>query len=248
MRSFNYTSHFHSFLKVHPVLQRWCYSAIVFCLLAHSSKCEEPLPSYSDAVAYLQSESTVAVDLNGIARCADIKRSFAIHNSPPFRLFSFPESHREVRIDTTSPTAFEEYRRGKWMKLTSTEEDDLFEIGGVNLEDLNPSFLFWKKFTPLPSETIRGHQCLGISFSSEKAQSRYSSVSVWVTADSYAPLRAWFYIDGKLNKQMEVVSIQKIEGKWQAKEIRVSLPYVDNRRQPLTYIDFYTVDSPKEKR
>lgn len=92
----------------------------------------------------------------------------------------------------------------------------------LTFEDLALKFLYWSRATIEGDDSIRTRSSWKILLVAPTHRTQYSSVRVWIDKESGALLRAeatdW---QGHLAKRFEVISGQKIEGKWYLKQLRI---------------------------
>ena len=115
------------------------------------------------------------------------------------------------------------------MKNTSTKSfatsrlDDKIGGTGVTYGDLALSFLYWPDPQLISSDTIRRRAIAGsCDCIRPRSSAQYSTVVLWVDKESGAIMRMEGY-DWKnhLAKRFEVVSAQKIDGRWFLKQMRI---------------------------
>ncbi len=98
------------------------------------------------------------------------------------------------------------------------------KIGGtaVTYGDLALKFLYWPKAEVLGADTIRTRNCWKLRLTAPSNDSAYKTVLLWVDKESGALMLMEGY-DQKnfLVKRFEVVSAQKIEGRWFLKQMRI---------------------------
>jgi hypothetical protein len=82
--------------------------------------------------------------------------------------------------------------------------------------------LYWKNSRVEGEQNIRTFPCWMILLQQNNPNIAYASVRVWIAKQSGALLRAEAYdAQGRLVKKFEVISGQKIEGKWFLKQMRI---------------------------
>ncbi len=98
------------------------------------------------------------------------------------------------------------------------------KIGGtaVTYGDLALKFLYWPNAEVLGADTIRTRNCWKLRLTAPNSDSPYKTVLLWVDKESGALMLMEGY-DQKnfLVKRFEVVSAQKIEGRWFLKQMRI---------------------------
>jgi Outer membrane lipoprotein-sorting protein len=98
------------------------------------------------------------------------------------------------------------------------------KIGGtsVTYSDLALKFLYWPNAQVIGTDTIRTRNCWKLRLPAPAKDAQYSSLLLWVDKESGAIMRLEGYDpDGQLAKRFEVVSAQKIEGRWFLKQMRI---------------------------
>ena len=88
--------------------------------------------------------------------------------------------------------------------------------------DLAFKFLYWPSARVLGEENVRTRKCWKLQLRAPSRESSYSNVLLWVDKASGALMRMEGYDwNAQLIKRFEVVSAQKIEGRWFLKQMRV---------------------------
>ena len=92
----------------------------------------------------------------------------------------------------------------------------------ITYQDLALRFLYWKTSRVEGEQNIRTFPCWMILLQQNNPNTAYASVRVWVAKQTGALLRAEaFDAQSRLVKKFEVISGQKIEGKWFLKQMRI---------------------------
>jgi len=92
----------------------------------------------------------------------------------------------------------------------------------ITYQDLALRFLYWKNARVEGEQNVRTFPCWMILLQQNNPTIAYASVRVWVAKQSGALLRAEaFDAQSRLLKKFEVISGQKIEGKWFLKQMRI---------------------------
>ena len=100
----------------------------------------------------------------------------------------------------------------------------------ITYQDLALRFLYWKNSRIEGEQNVRTFPCWMILLQQNNPNIAYASVRVWVAKQSGALLRAEAYdAQSRLVKKFEVISGQKIEGKWFLKQMRIE------RYDPVTW-------------
>jgi Outer membrane lipoprotein-sorting protein len=106
--------------------------------------------------------------------------------------------------------------------ITGTRLNDSVRGTDITYQDLALRFLYWKNSRVEGEQTVRTFSCWMILLQQNNPNIAYASVRVWVAKQSGAMLRAEaFDAQSQLVKKFEVISGQKIEGKWFLKQMRI---------------------------
>ena len=109
----------------------------------------------------------------------------------------------------------------------------------VTYEDLAFKFLYWPNARVLGEENVRTRNCWKLQLRAPSRESQYSNLLLWIDKASGALMRMEGYNwDLRLAKRFEVVSAQKIDGRWFLKQMRVEeLQPGTNHVQSRTYLE-----------
>ena len=92
----------------------------------------------------------------------------------------------------------------------------------ITYEDLALKFIYWPEGRVLGEEPVRSRRCWKLELRPPAHDSQYSSVLLWIDKNSGALMEMEGYDwKGKLLKRFEVISAQKIEGRWFLKQMRI---------------------------
>jgi hypothetical protein len=106
--------------------------------------------------------------------------------------------------------------------ITGTRLNDSVRGTDITYQDLALRFLYWKNSRVEGEQTVRTFSCWMILLQQNNPNIAYASVRVWVAKQSGAMLRAEaFDAQSHLVKKFEMISGQKIEGKWFLKQMRI---------------------------
>ena len=181
-------------------------------------------PSAKDILASVRTiESKQQLDLQGQLRQNDIVIPFQLVQNGPLIRYSFtnPDEVLELRLgengsrlDLVNDTGTEKFAGSKLnQKIRGTS---------VTYEDLAFKFLYWPTARVLGEENVRTRKCWKLQVRAPSRESQYSNVLVWIDKASGALMRMEGYDwNAQLAKRFEVVSAQKIEGRWFLKQMRV---------------------------
>ena len=207
--------------------------AAVLLLLApfRSAAAAGPEPQDLLKVARLASTQQEAVVSGRLRRGAD---------ATPFTLtvdfgrmrFAFENPSRvyEVRLDEETSGVFD----AQGQPLQRGMREPVAEGTRVTVEDLSLGFLYWPDARLLGKETVRTRPAWKIELRPGKRGSEFAIVRVWLDEASGALLRIeGFDWQGHLSRRFEVVSGQRIDGRWMLKQMRIESFAPDNASRPL---------------
>ena len=201
----------------------------------------EPVPSAKEILASVRMmESQQQIDLQGQLRQDDKVVPFhLVQNGPLIRYaFADPDEVLQLRLGDKSSR----------LDLVTGEGTKQFEASklkqrirgtGVTYEDLAFKFLYWPTARVLGEENVRTRNCWKLQLRAPSRESQYSNVLLWVDKASGALMRMEGYDwNAQLAKRFEVVSAQKIEGRWFLKQMRIEdLQPGTNHVQSRTYLE-----------
>src|SRR5215831_14112478 len=202
-----------------------CHSAFVICLtLASVCMSAEPAPSAKDVLDSVRMiESHQQIDLQGQLRQEDSVIPFRLVQNGPLIRYSFtnPDETLQLRLGENSSRLDLVTDAGtEKVGLSKLQE----QIRGTIMTygDLAFKFLYWPGARVLGEETVRTRKCWKLQLPSPSRESQYSNVLLWIDKASGALMRMEGYDwNAQLVKRFEVVSAQKIEGRWFLKQMRV---------------------------
>jgi hypothetical protein len=174
------------------------------------------------------------IDLRGQLRQDTMIVPFhLVQDGPIVRyIFTDPDETLQLRLGANSSRLDDINRRGS-AKISSGRLDDAVRGTAISYEDLGLKFLYWPNARVVGADNIRTRNCWRMQLLAPANDSQYSSILLWVDKDSGALMRMEGYDrDGRMVKRFEVVSAQKIEGRWFLKQMRVEA--IDPRSHRVT--------------
>ncbi len=149
----------------------------------------------------------------------------------PFRLtqtgpvvrysFSNPDEALQLRLGE-SDSKLEEITGDGVDKISGPEFEQKVRGTAITYSDLSLKFLYWPNARLVGEETINTRRCWKLLLPAPSRQSQYGTVVLWTDEKGGALMRLEGYDwKGKLAKRFEVVSGQKIEGRWFLKQMRI---------------------------
>jgi outer membrane lipoprotein-sorting protein len=184
----------------------------------------EPSPSAKDILDSVRMlESRQQIDLQGQLRQDDIVIPFRLMQNGPLIRYTFtdPDETLELRLGENS-SRLELVSDAGTEKVGTSKLQEKIRGTIVTYGDLAFKFLYWPTARVLGEEKVRTRKCWKLQLRAPSRESPYSNILLWVDKASGALMRMEGYDwDAKLIKRFEVVSAQKIEGRWFLKQMRV---------------------------
>ena len=227
------------------------HSAFVICFIRQSAVAislslllslhGEPPPSAKDILASVRMiESQQHIDLQGQLRQNDIVVPFGLIQNGPLIRYSFtnPDEVLQLRLGENSSRLDVASDAGP-EKVTGSKLNQRIRGTSVTYEDLAFKFLYWPTARVLGEENVRTRKCWKLQLRAPSRESQYSNLLLWIDKASGALMRMEGYDwNAQLAKRFEVVSAQKIEGRWFLKQMRVEeLQPGTNHVQARTYLE-----------
>jgi len=202
-------------------IHHWAF--VILCALPSTIHAQH-YPAARDILASVRMQQSVQrLDLQGQLRQDTIIIPFRLIQTGPVIRYSF-ENPEEVlqlrlgenssRLDVVSDTATK--------RVPASQLNQKIRGTGVTYADLALKFLYWPDGNVLAEETVRTRRCWKMQLRAPSQDSQYSNVFLWVDENSGALMRLEGYNSkGQLVKRFEVVSGQKIDGRWFLKQMRI---------------------------
>jgi hypothetical protein len=183
--------------------------------------------SFPDAKDILESvrlrQSEQELELQGQLRENEKIIPFRLTQTGPVIRYSFtnPDETLQLRLGDND-SRLEEVTRGGIEKITGAQFDHKVRGTGVSYEDLALKFLYWPDAKVTAENSIRTRNCWKLELKAPSRQSQYGNVWLWVDKSGGALMRMEGYDwKGQLAKRFEVISAQKIDGRWFLKQMRI---------------------------
>jgi hypothetical protein len=163
------------------------------------------------------------IELEGQLRENDKVIPFRLTQTGPIVRYSFsnPDEALQLRLGEDD-SRLEQVTREGVEKITPAQFDQKVRGTGLTYEDLALKFLYWPDARVTGENSIRTRNCWKLELKAPSRQSQYSNVYLWVDKNGGALMRMeGFDWKGQLAKRFEVVSAQKIEGRWFLKQMRI---------------------------
>src|SRR6201987_509794 len=201
------------------------HSMFVLCVaLAALSAFAEPPPSAKDILDSVRMiESRQQIDLQGQLRQDDVVIPFRLVQNGPLIRYTFtnPDETLELRLGENS-SRLELVNDAGTEKVGTSKLQEKIRGTIVMYGDLAFKFLYWPTASVVGEENVRTRKCWKLQLRAPSRESPYSNVLLWIDKASGALMRMEGYdLNAQLAKRFEVVSAQKIEGRWFLKQMRV---------------------------
>jgi len=201
------------------------HSTFVICVaLAALSVFAEPPPSAKDILDSVRMiESRQQIDLQGQLRQDDVVIPFRLVQNGPLIRYTFtnPDETLELRLGENS-SRLELVSDAGTEKVGASKLQEKIRGTILMYGDLAFKFLYWPTARVLGEENVRTRKCWKLQLRAPSRESPYSNLLLWVDKASGALMRMEGYDwNAQLLKRFEVVSAQKIEGRWFLKQMRV---------------------------
>jgi hypothetical protein len=195
-------------------------AAILSCATAI---CAEP-PSATEILAQVRLQQTQQqLDLQGQLRSDATIIPFRITQTGPVIRYTFANPPEVVQLQLGEEgSRLDLVLLNSTKKFSSSRLDE--KIGGtaVTYGDLALKFLYWPNAQVIGADTLRTRNCWKLRLTAPPKGAQYAAVLLWVDKESGALMRMEGYDQkGQLVKRFEVVSAQKIEGRWFLKQMRI---------------------------
>jgi len=184
----------------------------------------EPPASAKDILASVRMmESRQQIDLQGQLRQDNIVVPFHLVQNGPLIRYSFanPDEVLQLRLGENS-SRLDLVTDGGTEQFAASNLKQKIRGTSVTYEDLAFKFLYWPTARVLGEDYVRTRNCWKLQLRAPSRESQYSNVLLWVDKASGALMRMEGYDwNAQLVKRFEVVSAQKIEGRWFLKQMRI---------------------------
>ncbi|MGI8435610.1 MAG: outer membrane lipoprotein-sorting protein [Chthoniobacterales bacterium] len=202
---------------------------------------EAAAPSAQDILAGVRlQQATQSVDLEGQLRQDQLVVPFRLtQNGATIRYtFTNPDEALQLRLGD-SDSRLEEITSDGVDKIAGPEFDQTVRGTAITYADLALKFLYWPKARVLGEDSIRTRLCWKLQLQAPSRKSQYSNVFLWVDQQGGALMRMDGYDwNAKLAKRFEVVSGQKIKGRWFLKQMRIEqFDPASGKVQARTYLE-----------
>ena len=194
---------------------------IFLARMAIGADAPPPAREILDQVRLQQSQQQL--DLEGQLRSDATVIPFRITQTGPVIRYTFTNPAEVVQLRLGEDGArLDLVLQNSTKKFSSSRLDE--RIGGtaVTYGDLALKFLYWPDAQVIGADTLRTRNCWKLRLTAPSKDAPYATVFLWVDKESGALMRMEGYDwNTQLKKRFEVVSAQKIEGRWFLKQMRI---------------------------
>jgi hypothetical protein len=195
-----------------------------FLLLFAAFAFAAPFPSATDVLESVRlRQAEQDLELEGEIREGPMVVPFRLTQTGPVIRYSFskPDEALQLRLGDND-SRLEEVSQSGVEKVAPAQFDHKVRGTSITYEDLALRFLYWQNGRVTGENEIRTVNCWKLEMKAPSRQSQYSNVWLWVGKENGALMKMEAYDwNAKLAKRFEVVSGQKIEGRWFLKEMRI---------------------------
>lgn len=198
-------------------------------------------PSADEILAQVRlQQSQQQLDLSGQLRRDATLVPFRLTQTGAIIRYTFanPPEVLQLRLGPNS-SRLEVVTENSTQKFSATRLKEKIAGTGVTYGDLALRFLYWPGAQIVGEENMRTRACWKLRLSAPSPDAEYSNVMLWVDKDNGALMRMEGYDRaGQLAKRFEIVSAQKIEGRWFLKQMRIEeMQPGTNKVESRTYLE-----------
>ena len=212
--------------KKHPAAKQVINRCVFLLLFLSSAKlpAADAPPSAKEILDQVRlQQSLQQLDLEGQLRTDAIVIPFRITQTGPVIRYTFvsPPEVLQLRLGENG-SRLDLVMENSTKKFAAARLDEKIGGTGVTYGDLALKFLYWPSVEVTGSETVRTRACWKLRLQTPSPNEQYGSLLLWVDKESGAMMRMEAYdAKGRLAKKFEVISAQKIEGRWFLKQMRI---------------------------
>jgi hypothetical protein len=210
-------------------------------ILVHATVTGADAPSAQEILDQVRlQQSQQQLDLQGQLRSDATVIPFRITQTGPVIRYTFANPPEVVQLRLGENGAqLDLVLLDSTKKFSASRLDE--KIGGtaVTYGDLALKFLYWPNAQVLGADTLRSRNCWKLRLMAPSRDAQYATVLLWVDKESGALMRMEGYDqNNRLLKRFEVVSAQKIDGRWFLKQMRVEeMEPGTNKVQSRSYLE-----------
>lgn len=203
------------------IKNRWC--ALVFTAFVAIAAADPP-PAADEILSQVRlQQSGQQLDLEGQLRIEATVIPFRMTQTGPVIRYTFanPPEVLQLRLGENG-SRLDLVTENSTKKFSASRLDERIGGTGITYGELALKFLYWPNAQVIGAEDIRTRDCWKLRLAAPSRDSPYSTVVLWVDKESGAMMRMEGYDrNGHIAKRFEVVSAQKIDGRWFLKQMRI---------------------------
>ena len=201
----------------------------------------DPPPTAKEILAAVRMQQTQQqIDLQGQLRQEATVVPFRLTQTGALVKYSFanPPEALQLRLGEND-SRLEQLNQSGVEKIGPAQFDRKVRGTPITYEDLALKFLYWPNAHLLGEEPVRSRRCWKIELQAPSRESQYSNVLLWVDKNSGALMEMEGYDwNGRVAKRFEVISAQKIDGRWFLKQMRIEeIDSTTNKVRSRTYLE-----------
>ncbi len=217
------------------------YSSMILLLFCAVTGVAFAAPSAGEILSSARQQvAQQQVEVNGQLRENDTIVPFRLTQSGPVIRYNFtnPDEALQLRLGD-SGSQLEEITREGVDKIAGREFEQKVRGTAITYEDLALKFIYWPNGRVVGEDYINTRRVWKLELKPPGRESQYSRVFLWCEQESGALMRMeGFDWNGKLVRRFQVVSVQKIEGRYFLKSMRIeALQPESGKTQSLTYLE-----------
>jgi hypothetical protein len=197
---------------------------VLLFLFVASRPIAAPFPEAKEVLASVRlRQAQQELELEGEIREGPTIIPFRLVQTGPIIRYTFskPDEALQLRLGDND-SRLEEVTKEGVEKISPAQFDHKVRGTSLTYEDLSLRFLYWQTGSVTGEYTVRTVACWKLEMKAPSRQSQYSNVWLWVGKENGALMKMEAYDwNAKLAKYFEVVSGQKIDGRWFLKEMRI---------------------------
>ncbi len=218
------------------------HCALLLLTLAGSSAlARADVPSAQEILGQVRLQQVQQqVDLQGQLRTEGTVIPFRLTQTGPVIRYTFSNPPEVIQLRLGDDGArLDLVKEFSTKKFANSRLDEKIGGSAVTYGDLALKFLYWPNSQVIGADTLRTRNCWKLRLTAPSPDASYANVFLWVDKESGALMRMEGYdAKGRLLKRFEVVSAQKIEGRWFLKQMRIETMQPDTGRvQTRTYLE-----------
>ena len=171
---------------------------------------------------------------------------FGFRIQGPYIRFAFGNPYQVVGLNLgeSSYQVVEGFKQGEEKTVPASRFAESIRNTDINYEDISMRFLYWPNAKLLGQDVVKERICWKVQVTNPSRHGAYRHVIIWADRDSGGLLQLHGFNDqGRLIKRFLVSSVQKVNGAWMLKTMRVES--LDPNSGDVTGRTRLTINKPK---